>query len=372
MLFYASFNMIIPELPAYLSSLGGGEYKGLIISLFTLTALISRPFSGKLSDKIGRIPVMIFGAVVCFICGLMYPLLASATAFFMLRVIHGFSTGFTPTGQTAYLADIIPADRRGEAMGMMGTASSVGMAGGPAIGDFIANTWNIDVLFYTSSAFAVASIVVLARVKETVESTSRVSLSMFRIRRQDLIEPRVIMPCLVMGLTAYTYGAIYTLLPDFGTYLGMTYKGQLFAYLTLASLVTRFLAGRASDRFGRANILKISSSLMAVAALIIGFSTTTWQLILGIVLYGFANGTNSPTTMAWTADLSDENHKGRGVASLYIFMELGIGVGAFASGIVFANDPSRMPVTFMVCAALCTIALIYLLLLKNKTKPFVS
>jgi MFS family permease len=370
MLFYASFNMIIPELFDYLSGLGGAGYKGLIIALFTLTALISRPFSGKLSDKIGRIPVMVFGAVVCFICGFIYPILSGAIAFFMLRMIHGFSTGFTPTGQTAYLADIIPADRRGEAMGMMGTASSVGMAGGPALGSFIANTWNIDVLFYSSSLFAIASILVLSRVKETVQSKSRISVSMFYIRRQDLLEPRVIMPCLVMGLTAYTYGAIYTLMPDFGAHLGMTNKGELFAYLTLASLITRFLAGRASDKFGRANTLKVSSTLMAVAALVIGYSTTAWQLILGVVLYGFANGTNSPTTLAWTADLSDENHKGRGVASLYIFMELGIGVGAFTSGIVYANNPSRMPVTFIVCSILCATALIYLLMLR-KVKPVV-
>lgn len=54
LLFSASFNMLIPELPAYISSLGGAEYKGLIIALFTLTAGISRPFSGKLTDKIGR------------------------------------------------------------------------------------------------------------------------------------------------------------------------------------------------------------------------------------------------------------------------------------------------------------------------------
>ena len=71
-LFFTSFNMIIPELPAYLTSIGGEDYKGLIISLFTLTAGISRPFSGKLADTIGRIPVMVFGfRGVCCLC---YPL----------------------------------------------------------------------------------------------------------------------------------------------------------------------------------------------------------------------------------------------------------------------------------------------------------
>jgi len=53
-LFSSSFNMLIPELPAYLSSLGGSGYKGYIIGLFTITAGLSRPFSGRLTDTIGR------------------------------------------------------------------------------------------------------------------------------------------------------------------------------------------------------------------------------------------------------------------------------------------------------------------------------
>ena len=77
LLFFASFNMIVPELPSFLSSLGGAEHKGLIISLFTVTALISRPFSGKLADRIGRKPVIIVGSLVCFVCSLMYPLLTT-------------------------------------------------------------------------------------------------------------------------------------------------------------------------------------------------------------------------------------------------------------------------------------------------------
>ena len=85
--------MIIPELPGYLTSLGGAEYKGLIISLFAVTAMLSRPFSGKLADTIGRIPVMISGSIVCLICSLIYPVLSSVAGFLILRFVHGFSTG---------------------------------------------------------------------------------------------------------------------------------------------------------------------------------------------------------------------------------------------------------------------------------------
>lgn len=146
--------MIIPELPEYLTLLGGADYKGLIISLFTITAMISMLFSGKLAHKIGRVPVIIFGDVVCFVCSLLYPLVISLTGFFLLRLVHGFSTGFTPTGIAAYIADIVPAHRRGEAMGLLGTATAVGMAGGPALGGLVANQFGLDAMFYCSSFLA--------------------------------------------------------------------------------------------------------------------------------------------------------------------------------------------------------------------------
>src|SRR5690606_21781638 len=168
LLFSASFNMLIPELPAYLSSLGGAEYKGLIIALFTLTAGISRPFSGKLTDTIGRVPIMAIGSIVCFICGFLYPILSSVAGFLFLRLIHGFSTGFKPTATAAYIADIIPKGRWGEALGLHGISFSIGMAIGPALGSFIVLHSDINILFYCSSIFALLSIVILFNMKETL------------------------------------------------------------------------------------------------------------------------------------------------------------------------------------------------------------
>src|SRR5690606_31098661 len=165
MLFSASFNMLIPELPAYLSSLGGAEYKGLIIALFTLTAGISRPFSGKLTDTVGRVPVMAIGSLVCVLCGILYPLLSSIAGFLLLRLFHGFSTGFKPTATAAYVADIIPPGRWGEAMGVHGLCFSTGLAIGPAIGSELTRLYSINALFYCSSLFALFSIIILMNLK---------------------------------------------------------------------------------------------------------------------------------------------------------------------------------------------------------------
>ena len=353
--------MIIPELPDYLTALGGADYKGLIISLFTLTAMLSRPFSGKLADTIGRVPVMIIGATVCFVCSLFYPIIATLSGFFLLRFVHGFSTGFTPTGTTAYLADIIPFHKRGEAMGLLGTAGSIGMALGPAVGGTIANQFGLDAMFYCSSFFGLVAIIILMRTKETVHTKEKFSLGLLKVKKEDIFEPLVWVPCLIMVLVAFSYGAVFTVIPDFGQFVGIKNKGLLFTFLTIASLLVRLLAGKASDRYGRVEVLRVSTFLIFVAMMIVGMASTPLMLIIGVTLYGFAQGSTSPTLLAWATDLSDDRFKGRGIASLYIFMELGIGLGALCSGWVYGNQSDNFFVTFLISGLLSAIAFAYLI-----------
>ncbi len=353
--------MIVPELPAFLSSLGGGQHKGLIIALFTVTALVSRPFSGKIADRLGRKPVIMFGAIVCFVCSLLYPLTSTVFGFLFLRLVHGFSTGFTPTGQTAYIGDIVPADRRGEAMGFLGTASTLGMAGGPALGGWLSTLYSLDVMFYCSSFFAILASLIIFSIKETVEERHPVSLRLLKIEKKDLFEPRVLAPCLVMGLCAYAYGNLFTIMPDFGSLMGIKNKGLLFTYFTVASFLVRLIAGKASDVFGRVKVLRVSVAWMALSMAWIAVADTKLSLIIGASLYGLAQGATSPTLLAWAADLSNPEHKGRGVASLYIFMELGIGVGAFASGLIYADQVPMIKITFLISSALSAVGFLYLL-----------
>jgi MFS family permease len=369
-LFFGSFNIIIPELPNFLTDLGGAEYKGLIIALFTLTAGISRPFSGKLADKVGRVPVMVVGALVSGIAALMYPIVSSVFGFFLLRFFHGFSTGFKPTGTSAYVADIIPVKRRGEAMGILGFFSSIGMAVGPAIGAWLASSYSLNVMFYCSSAFAISSVVILIGMKETLPNKEPLRADHFVISRKDIYEPRVFPAALFMLLCLYPFGAILTLVPDFSEYLGIENKGLFFTTFTLASLLVRFLAGKASDIYGRVPVLKIAALFLIVALLLVGFATSQLQFLVGAFIFGLGVGAGSPTAFAWTIDLSDEKHRGKGIATMYIALEMGIGFGAFFSGLIYQNNISNMPIVFGVAAFLSFLAFIYLqFILDRRTKP---
>lgn len=366
LLFSASFNMLIPELPAYLSSLGGAEYKGLIIALFTLTAGISRPFSGRLTDTVGRVPIMAFGSIVCFVCGFLYPVLGTVAGFLFLRLIHGFSTGFKPTATAAYVADIAPPERWGEAMGIHGLCFSIGMAIGPAIGSYISLYYNINVLFYTSSAFALLSILILMNMKETLKAKQRFKLSLLKISRHDIIAPEVLPAGIVTFMTYIGYGAILTLIPDWTGRLGIANKGMFFMVFTLTSLLVRFVAGRASDRYGRTRVITIGLALLLLALVITGYADTPTGLIAGAAVYGIAQGIVSPALNAWTVDMSHPDHRGKAMATMYIALEAGIGMGALCAGWYYADIIAHIPVIFYISAAITFMAFGYMLLRRRR------
>lgn len=371
LLFSASFNMLIPELPDYLSSLGGGEHKGLIIALFTLTAGISRPFSGKLTDTLGRVPVMAVGSIVCFICGFLYPVLSGVAGFLFLRLVHGFSTGFKPTATAAYVADIIPRERWGEAAGIHGVSFSLGMAIGPALGSAIRLHYSMDVLFHCSSVFALLSILILFNMKETLPAERKqvLSWSSFRISRTDIIDIRVLPAALVTLLAYVAYGAILTLIPDWTGHLGAANKGLFFVAMTIASIAIRFVSGRSSDRYGRVLVIKIGLALLVIALIILGWGNSVFLLLVGASTYGIATGILSPAVNAWTIDLSHPRHRGKAMATMYIALEAGIGFGALLAGWLYHDVISHIPYILYGTGLIALVALCYVMWHRPQPTP---
>jgi len=360
-LFSTSFNMLLPELPGYLSNLGGGEYKGLIVGLFTVTAGISRPFSGKLTDSIGRVPVMAVGSLVCVVCSCLYPALSSVAMFLVLRLCHGFSVGFKPTATAAYIADITPSARWGEAMGIHSISFSSGLAIGPAVGSFIASHYSIAVLFYVSSACAFLSVIVLMNMEETLADKKQFHMQLLRVRRNEVIDVRVLPAAIATCASYIPYGVILTLVPDLSQSLGVQNKGSFFIYLTLASILTRFVAGKLADRRGRVWLFQIAMAVLVASMLLMAAARNPWLLAAGAIMYGFASGLISPACSAWTAELSHPEHRGRAMATMFIALEVGIGSGAVVSGWIYADQLERIPWLFLGAALTSVLGLFYLL-----------
>ncbi len=369
-LFFGSFNMILPELPDFMRSFGGEKYIGLHITFFTITALISRPFSGKLTDTWGRIPVMVVGAAVTAIVSLFYPFFLNIYGFLFVRFLHGFSTGFKPTGTSAYIADIIPINKRGEGMGILSFFGMTGMGMGNYIGGEIVLHFPIEVLFYSSAAVAISSVLVLLGMKETLNSRQKFSPSLLKINWGDIYEPTVIVPTMVMLLVTFSFGVAVSLAPDHSKALGIDNKGLFFVYFTLTSLMARVAGGYFSDNFGRKAVLKIATLTIAAGSIYIGLATTPFHLFSGALLFGAGYGLSSPSIFAWATDLAPEKYRGRAFSTVFMALEIGIGTGAFLGGQIYNGVTANLPTAFIGAGAMAFLGFVYLLFKKEKLPKY--
>ncbi len=361
-LFMTSFNLIIPELNGFITLLRGAEHKGLIIFLFSLSAAISRPFSGKLSDTIGRKKVMIIGMLFSVMVSLLYPLSVSSVFFFLiLRFTHGFSAGFFPTGATALITDILKPEQRGKGMGIWGVAISLGIGTGQGFGSIICNQFGLTNLFFIAASVALLSGLLLINIKETLQEKQKFSHNHLTIKMTDVFEPSVIPVSIVMFLSATCSGIAFVLTPDISKLLAIENKGWFFIFYVVTTIMVRLFFSGISDKIGRRQTLAIGMFFLIISMLLIGSSNNIISYTFASVIFGIATGMSSPTIFSWTADLSHPQRRGVGTGTMFIALELGIMFGAASTLYTYNGQLDSILGVFSLGAIFATLALIYLL-----------
>lgn len=359
--FMTSFNLILPELNSFITELGGADKKGLIITLFTISAAISRPFSGKLTDTIGRKKVIYFGIFFSMLISWLYPFSFSVFFFLSLRFLHGFSAGFTPTGTTALLTDLIPANKRGQAMGIWGTFISLGFGVGQFSGSWIGINFGMDALFLTAGFISVISGLFLLKVEETLENPQKFDGSQLKVNWKDVIEPSVVPAAIVMILTASCSGIIFVLAPDISGFLGIENKGFFFGFYVISTIFVRLFTSSLSDRIGRRETMLIGVCILLFSMILLSRVDSYNSFVLAAIVFGLATGVSSPTLFAWTADLSHIKRRGVGAGTIFIALEAGIMLGSSSTIITYDNTPQSIQNVFVFGVIMSILAILYLL-----------
>jgi len=366
--FMTGFNLIMPELNNFITNLGGENKKGLIILLFSVSAAISRPFSGKIADVVGRKWVMYAGVICSFVICLCYSFVESIAFFLALRFLHGFSAGFAPTGATALLTDVIPDKSRGNAMGIWGTFISLGIGVGQSLGSWIYQSFGFDTLFMSAAFITCISFVMVTIATETLSKREKINVKHLRITWKDVFEPNVLPAAFVMYLTAICSGIIFVLTPDISGMLHIENKGFFFAFYVISTIVIRLLTSSVSDKIGRPQTLIIGVLILILSMVLIATVHSTNAYIFAAIVFGFATGISSPTLFAWTADLSHKDRRGVGAGTLFLALEFGIISGSVITLFVYDNGPAGIFRAFLIGAGAATLAVIVLIFQVRKSR----
>ncbi|MCF6094636.1 MFS transporter [Microaerobacter geothermalis] len=330
---FTSFQMLIPTLPAYVEDHGGDEFAvGLVIGLFTISALLTRPFAGKALDTIGRRKVL-FSGLLIFIASVMgYYWMTSVLLILLIRLIHGIGWGMATTTYGTIVSDLIPPQRRGEGMGYFGLSSNLAMAIGPFFGIWVMNEYGFGVLFFISTILVISA-ALLSQIIH-YHNTPEIGKEEKSSRLNGLLERKAFFPSLLVMLLAFTYGGIVSFITLFGDEVHIKNVGWFFLANAGMIMLIRPFAGMLFDKKGHVWVL-LPGALFSIAGLfLLSYTTNLYTLIISSILYGAGFGTIQPSLQAWTIHRVAPERRGAANGTFYSAFDLGIGAGAMLLGLV--------------------------------------
>ncbi|HWR44923.1 MFS transporter [Sporomusa sp.] len=332
--YFGSFYLLLPILPQYVDTLGGTPGQvGLVTGLYTMAAVLIRPYFGQLADRIGRKKVMMIGAGCFTLLFMLYGLVEAIYPLYVMRVAHGLAHAAFLAASAAYIADLAPPARRGEAMGVYGTSNVIAMALFPAWGTaVITRTGDFNYLFGLSATVAGAAFLCILLVKDLAVTNygGRPASGFLAVSKRR----EVLVPALALFGGATTYGVIIAFLPLFAPQRGINDIGIFFTAFAASTIASRILIGKLSDRIGRQRVILPCMALVVVAVFMLAQLNSREMLIVTALLYGFGFGAFMPTLNALVVDYTPPKDRGIALGFFTAFMDLGITAGSVILGFV--------------------------------------
>lgn len=370
MLIFFSFYLIVPILPFYLmNDMGLDESSaGLVIGIYTISALLVRPFSGFLVDKFARKPLYLLCYTLFALVFGGYAITNVVAIFIILRVLHGAGFGLSTVSGSTVAIDIMPAQRRGEGIGYFGLSYSFAQSIGPMMGFWLYKHYEFNHIFlfaFTVSLLGLLSILPIslpkldvAKCDEATTEKEPMSLDRFILLKG--------LPCvLLLFLTGYGYGTVSNFI---GLYCESSSfdcnPGFFFMIFAIGVVAARLLSAKPINRGLLVGVISIGAIAIASGFFALAYCYNSLIFIASALLIGVGFGLITPGFQSMLVNLSTANRRGTANATFYTFLDLGIGVGIVASGVIMEHFD--FTTLLALCGGLVALGLLYFITISAK------
>ena len=334
-LFFA-FYLLTPLLPLYLSETFGAtkDVIGLVLSGYTVTALLFRPFSGYFVDTFPRKKVLMvcFAAFSIFFAG--YLAAGTLLMFALVRTLHGGPFGALTVANSTVAIDVLPSSRRNEGVGYYGLSNNLAMAIAPTFAIYIyAETHNFELLFWMALIIATFGWMVDAtvRLKPTAvnQEAKRISLDRFFLARGWMLGFNMI-------FFGFCFGVLSNYLAIYGKQvLGMTGGTGTWFLLCSIGLIMSRLQGSKALRQGKLTQNATEGMLLSLAGYTIFVACPDMVGYYGsAILIGLGNGHLWPAFQNMIISMAHHNERGTANSTILISWDVGVGIGIIAGGAI--------------------------------------
>ena len=330
---FGAFQMTLPTLPLFIQEIGlDDRYVGLIVGIFTFSALLLRPIGGQLLDSIGRGPVFITGLIILVVS--LYSLAFSVTLALLLivRIVQGVGWGLTTTATGTIATDLVPVERRGEGLGFFGISGNLALAIGPAFGLFLVDHISFKSLFLICGTITLIGLILASTIKYVKPMREKHTKTL----TFDVFEKTAIPAAILLFFVTFTFGGIATFLPPYTFELGFDSSSVqiYFVIYALSLLSTRLFAGQLYDRRGMVVVFIPGIVLIVIAMVMLSMMTTPMLLYIAAIFYGFGFGLVQPALQAYAVQRAALNRRGMANATFFSAFDVGVGLGAMSFGFI--------------------------------------
>ena len=347
-----AFYFMVPILPLFLSdnfSATEGQV-GLVLSFYTIAALLIRPFAGYAVDTIGRYGIYVGSLLLFTLTFFGYPLATSILFVLILRFVHGLTWGSMSSAGSTIAVDLVPQKRRGEGIGIFGLSMTIAMAIGPLIAILITGDGGYNRLFFSAAAFSFLGLMLslFVKVPKIKKQKNKFSFS-------SLIEKKALPVSLNMFFITIPYGGIISFIALYGRSINIESSGVFFLLLALGIAVSRIVSGKSFDRVGPKKISLLGLSLLVIGLFVLAFYKNEIGYHLAALVLGFGFGILMATFQAIANHNVAAEKRGAANSTYLTFFDLGIGFGMLLVGyLIQVLDYSG---TFLLCAGIEFLAL---------------
>jgi MFS family permease len=350
---------VLPVLPRYVHGpLDSGDIAvGVVIGAYAITGLLLRPFAGRLADRRGRKPVVLLGALLLAVSGLLYLPSLGLAGLIVARLILGAGEGALYTAGSAWIVDMAPLARRGRVLGLYGLAVWGGLSVGPLAGELLLDAGGYTAVWIFAAAMPLVGALIASRVPDPFVPLSH-------SEPHPLIAPGAVRPGVAIALASVGYAAVAAFvvlhLEDRGVGHGVVVFGAFAAMI----VVTRLIAGDLPDRVGALRVAIVATLVEALGLLTIGFAHSLPVALIGGCAMGAAFSLLNPSLMLVALGRVDASARGAAMGTYTAFFDAGVGFGAPLAGLAAALTDYEG--AFVLAAAIAVIsALLSLAMLRG-------
>jgi MFS family permease len=297
----ASFGVFF-LFPLVIVDYGGSEVDiGIIMGVFVLASTLGRPWISEMVDRFGRKKSFTVGSLLMTALPLCYPLLgenlqAMYLPLLALRVIHGIGLGFCFTAAFTYVADIVPAGRLNEGIGMFGISGLVGMAVGPLLAELMLNRYGAGAFFLAASALAAVGLVCHLPLKESLSAgPESLRRSFFAVLRQR----RMLLVTVLALLFGFGLAGSGNFVAPLAAERRIPFVSLYFIAYSTAAVLIRLFGGRLADRVGERRIVPPALAITGLGLLSLALVHGPAALASAGLATGAGHGLLFPTLNSW-------------------------------------------------------------------------